>query len=80
MSMELLRSEDVISLAMACEEFPGCTPNRSTLRDWILDGVHGHKLAAFTVGRRYYTSRQAIDRFIRATSAAAGCNADGAAK
>jgi hypothetical protein len=52
---------------------PGHTRNisLSTLHRWRLRGVRGVKLQSCLIGGRRYTSREALERFFHATTAAA---------
>lgn len=64
-------SEDVLPLADAKKLLPG-RPDRSTIYRWALGGgSHGVKLQSAKVGRKRFTSRQAIQRFVEAVTAAA---------
>ena len=46
-------------------------PHLSTIHRWRLRGVYGVKLETVMVGGRRYTSREALQRFAAATTAAA---------
>lgn len=63
-------SETLISLAEAARTLPG-RPNIATLWRWRTAGVRGVTLETVTVGGRRYTSREALARFVAATTAAA---------
>ncbi len=55
----------------AAKVFPG-RPNASTIWRWHRSGVRGGiRLETVVVGSRRYTSREAIQRFIERTTAAA---------
>jgi hypothetical protein len=58
---------DSLTLRQAAELLPG-EPTRSTLSRWAHHGVRGVKLATFLVGGRRYTTKDAIDQFVRALS------------
>ena len=47
------------------------TPHTATVLRWIKRGVRGHHLEADPVGMRWFTSEEAIDRFLREQAAAA---------
>src|SRR5271154_5104019 len=61
--------ELLISLAAASKLLPG-RPSITTLWRWHHRGVRGVKLETVVIGGRRYTSREAIARFIAATTAA----------
>ena len=60
--------ERLLSLADACKEIPG-RPHISTLHRWRLRGVRGHRLETVLIGGRRFTSAEAIQEFIAATTA-----------
>jgi hypothetical protein len=62
--------ETVIPLTEAPVWSPG-RPHISSVWRWVLKGVRGVKLETLVCGGRRFTSREAIDRFIAATTAAA---------
>jgi hypothetical protein len=62
--------EKLVLLNRLRESIPG-RPNLSTLWRWRLRGVRGVKLEVVVVGGRVYSSREAVARFIAATTAAA---------
>ena len=66
-----IATEQVISLTEATKRLPG-RPHLSTIWRWFARGVRGQKLETVIVGGRRYTSVEAIDRFVAATSAAPG--------
>jgi hypothetical protein len=65
-----LTKETLIKFGKAPKAVPG-RPHISTLHRWRLRGVRGVKLETCLVGGRRFTSIEAIDRFIAATTAAA---------
>lgn len=69
MSIDRL-TETLLSLSEAAKILPG-TPHLSTLHRWRLRGVRGVKLETCLVGGRRYTSVEAVDRFLAASTAAA---------
>lgn len=65
-------TEDVISLPQARKELfkiLGKRPDKATITRWIHRGVGGIKLDCIVLGRNYYTSKQALTRFIEARTA-----------
>lgn len=67
-------NEQSLSMSQARELLPG-RPAVSTIRKWILVGVDGRRLAGFVMGKRWFTTREAIQRFVAATTEAAGVGA-----
>jgi hypothetical protein len=64
-------SESLLRIPIeASKAFPG-RPNASTIWRWHRSGVKGVRLETVVVGSRRYTSREAIQRFIERTTAAA---------
>jgi hypothetical protein len=68
-------AEDALTLTEACKVLPrgrnGARPQLSTLLRWILEGVRGLdgrlvRLEAVRLGRKWVTSRQALQRFTAA--------------
>ena len=62
-------SEDVLSIPQAQTELKnvlGTRHDRSVLIRWIQRGVGGIKLDGIRLGRQWFTSTQAITRFIAA--------------
>lgn len=60
--------------AIAVNKAPAHIPSRphlSTVWRWVLNGVRGIKLETFVVGCQRYTTKEAIERFIAATTAKA---------
>lgn len=65
-----LDNEHLLTPAEATREFPG-RPALRTIWRWMQRGVRGVKLESITIGGRRFTSREAGQRFIEATTAAA---------
>jgi hypothetical protein len=69
----LLR-EDTLTLTEATKlpflKRNGKRPALTTLLRWARRGMHGHRLETVRIGRSLCTSTQAIERFVRAVSAA----------
>ena len=65
-----MTNETLLSLPAAARILPG-RPHLSTLHRWRLRGVRSVKLETFLIGGRRYTSREALERFIERTTAAA---------
>ncbi len=63
-----IRSETVIPIGQAPKHFPG-RPNVSSVYRWFTKGSRGAKLETLVCGAKRYTSLQAIERFIEATTA-----------
>ncbi|MBN1854575.1 MAG: DUF1580 domain-containing protein [Pirellulales bacterium] len=59
-----------MTMAEAAESLPG-QPNSATLWRWRTYGARGVKLETILIGGRRYTSREALERFIERTTAAA---------
>lgn len=73
MAIQVLE-EDVLRLDDAKKLLPG-RPDRSTVYRWALGpGSHGVRLESFKVGRRRFTTKQAIQRFVEAVTVAADGN------
>jgi hypothetical protein len=60
--------ENLLTLSQVSDLLPG-RPQYATVRRWTNDGVDGVRLEAVVVGGRTYISREAVDRFIAATTA-----------
>ena len=62
-------TEHLIPLAQAAEILPksrsGSRIHPTTLRRWTTDGVDGVVLEAVKIGRRLFTSKEAVRRFVR---------------
>jgi hypothetical protein len=65
-----LSSETAIAVNKSPAQIPG-RPHVSTVWRWVLTGVRGIKLETFVVGCQRFTTKQAIERFIAATTARA---------
>jgi hypothetical protein len=65
-----LMNEDLVRLSDAAWDLPH-RPHTSTLFRWMKRGVRGVRLEAVRVGGGWFTSREAVRRFIVATTAAA---------
>lgn len=66
----MLDARELFSLAQAAKLLPG-RPHISTLHRWRLKGVKGVKLDTVVVGGRRFVTREALERFVQATTAAA---------
>lgn len=64
-------SEVLMSLADAARTLPGGKVHVATVHRWRLRGVRGIKLETIMRGGIRFTSREALDRFFHATTAAA---------
>lgn len=68
-----LGKEDLMPLSTAARRIPGRKPgaglNPSTLWRWAIRGVKGVKLETLIVGGTRYTSAQALQRFVNASTA-----------
>lgn len=62
-----IRNEHLMSLRNAAISLPG-RPHVSTLHRWRQRGVRGVKLETCLVGGKRFTSLEAIERFIAATT------------
>lgn len=62
-------TETVIPISEAPQHTPA-RPHSATIRRWWQKGVRGIKLETFVCGGRRFTSKEAVVRFIRATTAA----------
>ena len=63
-------SEQMLTLSEAARLLPG-RPHTSTLWRWIHKGIKGCRLESIFVGGTRRTSREALERFFAATTAAA---------
>lgn len=63
-------NEQLLSMTQAAKLLPG-RPDVATLWRWRTSGCRGIKLESILFGGRRYTSREALSRFIAATTAAA---------
>ncbi len=66
-----LTTETPITLAEAARTLPGGAVHVSTIHRWRMKGVRGVRLETFLRGGVRHTSREAIERFFDATTAAA---------
>ena len=66
-----LSREELFPLTRAAEFVPGRRPNASTIYRWVLKGIRGVRLETLLVGGCRLTSREALERFFRATTVAA---------
>ena len=67
-------TEDVVSVSEARGEIASITnkrPDKATIIRWFKRGVGGVKLEHVRLGNQYFTSRQALTRFIEARTASA---------
>ena len=62
-------SETAIPIAEAPKHTPG-RPHSATIWRWWQKGIKGIKLETYLCGGRRFTSKEAIERFIRGTTAA----------
>lgn len=62
--------ENLISFAAAARLLPN-KPSPCTMWRWHTQGVRGVKLQTWCIGNRRYTTREALEQFISATTAAA---------
>ena len=65
-----IQTEKVLTFTQAAKALPG-RPNVATLWRWRTAGCRGVKLETVLVGGKRYTSREAIQRFVAETTAAA---------
>jgi hypothetical protein len=68
--MAITLDERLISLSEAAALLPG-HPALSSLWRWHARGIRGTQLETVVIGGRRYTSREALERFMAATTAAA---------
>lgn len=68
--MSNILDEELLTLTEAAKTLPD-RPHCSTLLRWRTSGVNGVRLEAVKVGGRWFTSRQALRRFVRNTTVAA---------
>ena len=71
--MSISLAEHLIPLAEAARTLPGGCVHVSTVHRWWLKGCRGVKLETILRGGVRYTSTEAIERFVAATTAAADC-------
>lgn len=65
-----ISSETLLSLTDAAKTLPG-RPHISSIFRWVARGVRGVKLESVLVGGRRFVSREALERFSAAVTAAA---------
>ena len=65
-----IHAETLLTLSEAAKLLPD-RPHPSTLHRWRLNGVHGVRLESVQIGRKRYTSQEALARFIERSTAAA---------
>lgn len=65
-----LSTETAIAVNKSPAHIPG-RPHVSTVWRWVLYGVRGIRLETFVVGTQRFTTLEAIERFIAATTAKA---------
>lgn len=66
-----------MGLPEASRSLPG-NPHPTTIYRWATRGVSGVRLESLRVGGRFYTSSEAIDRFLGRLDEAAGNHSTGA--
>ena len=57
---------DVISISEACRQLPG-NVSPATISRWRYEGLHGYRLPTIKIGRRIYTTPNALKTFLRVT-------------
>jgi hypothetical protein len=62
-------TETLIPIEQVPDELPS-NPHPSTVHRWRLRGIAGVKLETLKIGGRRFTSKEAIERFINASTAA----------
>lgn len=65
-----IHKETLVTLSEAAALLPD-RPHVSTLHRWRMNGIHGVRLESVQIGRKRYTSQEALARFVAATTAAA---------
>lgn len=65
-----INREQLLSFTEAAKSFPS-RPNVATLWRWRTAGCRGVKLETVLIGGKRYTSREALQRFVDATTAGA---------
>jgi len=63
--------ELAITINQAAQIIPG-RPNPATVWRWINTGVRGLRLEAVPCGGRWFTSKEAVERFLNAMASRAG--------
>ena len=66
-----LANETPITLAKSAQTLPGGAVHVSTVHRWRIKGCRGVRLESFLRGGVRHTTREAIERFFAATTAAA---------
>ncbi|MCR9293453.1 MAG: DUF1580 domain-containing protein [bacterium] len=69
-----LENETPITLAKAARTLPGGPVHVSTIHRWRMKGCRGVRLETFLRGGVRHTTREALERFFTATTAAADGN------
>lgn len=65
-----IHKESLLSMSQAARSLPH-RPNTSTLWRWHASGVRGIRLETVLVGGQRFTSREALQRFVEQSTAAA---------
>lgn len=65
-----ISAESLLTVAEAAKTLPG-RPHVATVWRWIYKGCRGVKLATICVGGRRFTSKEALERFVEASTAVA---------
>ena len=65
--MDGILGESLVTIAEARNVFPGGRRSEGCLERWIKKGIDGVKLEIGWVGKKRFTSREAIRRFLAAT-------------
>lgn len=68
--MAISLAERIITLTAAAKMLPHRV-HPSTIWRWYSRGIHGIRLETLVIAGRRFTSREAIERFVHATDAAA---------
>ena len=63
-----LFDEELLSLSQAAKSLPS-RPHPSTVWRWTKRGVRGVRLETIVIASRRFTSREALERFVAATTA-----------
>lgn len=64
------QNESILTFSQAARSLPGTT-HISTIHRWRLRGIRGVKLESCLIGGNRYTSKEALHRFVNATTKAA---------
>lgn len=62
--------ETPVAISKVPDECPGKRIHAATVWRWRIHGVRGFRLESYVVGGKVFTSKEAIRRFILATTAA----------